>query len=391
MWQRDLTSSECFCYFPDVDNDFLHLAKPLIRIPTAPFHEHFALDFVRSFVAERPQITSRFDRSGNCLLVYEGSSKTSGDLLVLTAHLDHPGMVWRRSLASGRSLFEILGGVDLDQALATGVRIFDLNRPASQRGWTGKIVGTVEDPGTHNPLLEVASTPTSSQGPGTFAMWDLPAFRLRGRRLSGRALDDLAGAAVGLSVLDALHRAKAPVGIGLLLTRAEEVGFVGMLAALEAGFLRRRALYINIECSSVKAGAVQGAGPIVRVGDRLWVFDPAISGGLSALANEIEKEDPLFRHQRKLMDSGACEATPLMQAGYRTGAVALPLGNYHNLGPGGKLEPEDINVDDAQMLVQLLVHLARRGIDTALSRSTDALDTKLAGRLAKYRTRLSPI
>ena len=373
--------------------DFLQFAKPLLRTPTAPFHEHFALDIARSFAAERPLIQVHHDRSGNSLLLYDGrdQKEEEDEFIVLTAHLDHPGLVWRGSQGPKHALFEILGGVELEQALATGVRIFDLNRPATQRGIPGTIVRMVAEKGTRYPLLEVAAARDIPQGPGTFAMWDLPAFRVQGRRLNGRAIDDLAGAAVALCVLDSLVRHQAPVRLGVLLTRAEEVGFVGMLAALDAGFLPRRALYINIECSSVAAGAVLGAGPILRVGDRLWVFDPDISGGLAALADKLASQQPPFRYQRKLMDSGACEATPLMQADYRTGAVALPLGNYHNSGPDEQLAPEYIHLDDANGLVRLLIHVAQRGIGTGLAHSAVALDSMLAGRLAQYRDRLNPL
>lgn len=374
-----------------MESTFLHQAKALTRVPTAPFHEQFTLDLVRTFAAERPRIQTRYDRNGNCLLLYDGGGKSKGELLVLTAHLDHPGLVWHQAISPGRSLFEILGGVDLQQVLQTGMRIFDLHRPATQRGWKGKIVGTTDIPSARYPLLEIQAAASSSQGPGTFAMWDVAAYRLRGRRLSGRALDDLAGAAVGLSVLDQLHKRRSKGRIGLLLTRAEEVGFVGMLAALEAKFLPRRALYINIECSSVKAGAIQGAGPIIRVGDRLWVFDPQISGGLVALARDLEQTKPSFCFQRKLMDSGACEATALMQAGYRTGAVALPLGNYHNSGPSEKLATENINVDDAIMLAELLIHLAQQGIDSAQEQSSLQLSAMLSSRLDKYRANLTSI
>jgi endoglucanase len=372
--------------------DFLQFAKPLLRAPTAPFHEHLAFGIAHAFAAARPPIQVLHDRCGNSLLLYDGGSQQEEDeFIVLTAHLDHPGLVWKASQGSGRSLFEILGGVELEKALATGVRLFDLNRPATQRGVPGTIVRTVEAAGTRYPLLEVAAARDILQGPGTFAMWDLPAFRVRGQRLSGRAIDDLAGAAVALCVLDSLVRQQAPVRLGVLLTRAEEVGFVGMLAALEAGFLPRRARYINIECSSVAAGAVLGAGPILRVGDRLWVFDPDISSGMAALADELATQQPPFRYQRKLMDSGACEATPLMQADYRTGAVALPLGNYHNAGPGAQLAPEYIHLDDANGLVRLLVHVAQRGIGTGLAHSAVALDSMLASRLAHYRDRLLPL
>ena len=369
---------------------FLDIARALARLPTAPFHEHFTIDFVRSFAAKRPRLKITFDRYGNCLLLYNGDGEQHDSPLILTAHLDHPGLVWKESTGPGRSHFEIKGGVDAKQALASDVRIYDLNRPASQRGSKGRIIATKATKSRY-PLLEIEWNARTGQGPGTFAMWDVPAFACRGRRIHGRALDDLAGVAAGLSVLDELHRRRAPATLGLLLTRAEEVGFVGMLAAIEAKFLRRRALYINIECSSIKAGAKQGAGPIIRVGDRLWVFDPLISGGLVSLADDLAEKDPNFLYQRKLMDSGACEATALMQAGYRTGAVALPLGNYHNSGPGNKLAPENIHLNDALLLVQLLTHLAQHGIDDALRQSGSALDAMMAKRLANYREQLDPI
>ena len=367
---------------------FIDIARSLCRVPTAPFHEHFALDHVRSFCAKRPKVKLSSDPHGNLFLLYDGGNQKQGDRLVMTAHLDHPGLIWQETLAPGRSLFQILGGVDLSQALKSDVKIYDLHRPATQRGWRGKIIDTTPVKGARYPLLEIESTSNCSGGPGTFAMWDVPPFTLRGNRLSGRALDDLAGASVGLSVLDQLHQQRSSARASLLLTRAEEVGFVGMLAAIENKFTRRRAFYINIECSSVKAGATQGAGPIVRVGDRISIFDPQISGGLTALADDLREADANFNYQRKLMDSGACEATALMQAGYRSGAVALPLGNYHNASPGKKLAAENIDLRDAQRLVQLLTHLAQQGIGPATEQSGSKLDAMLTSRLQKYRTKL---
>lgn len=390
MWQRDLTSVGPLCYLTHMNNPFADIARALLALPTAPFHEHFAIEYALSFAANRPHIKVRRDRHGNLLLLYEGAATTQP--LILTAHLDHPGMVWHENPALDRARFVIMGGIDIEQVLTSRrVRVFDINRPANQRGLPCPIVGKVDVRGARSPHIEIDTEHRINCGPGTFAMWDLPSYRLRAHKMSGRALDDLAGAAVGLSVLDVLHNSRAETSAGLLLTRAEEVGFIGMLAAIKGGFLRKRALYVNIECSSVKAGAVQGAGPVVRVGDRLWNFDPAITGGLAAVAAELEEAAPSFRWQRKLMDSGACEATPLMQAGFRTGAVALPLGNYHNMGPGAKLAVETIDFEDAKMLVELLVQLARRGIDAAIARSSEALDSMLASRLEKYRDRLEPI
>jgi hypothetical protein len=77
-----------------------------------------------------------------------------------------------------------------------------------------------------------------------------------------------------------------------------------------------------------------------------------------------------------------------MQAGYRTGAVALPLGNYHNARPGKKLAAENIDLRDAQRLVQLLTHLAQQGIGPATEQSASKLDAMLTSGLEKYRTKL---
>jgi endoglucanase len=175
--------------------------------------------------------------------------------------------------------------------------------------------------------------------------------------------------------------------VGLLLTRAEEGGFGGMLGAVQGRFLDRDALYVNIECSSAKAGAPLGAGPVVRVGDRRWVFDPAITAALTAAADELVAAGTGLQYQRKLMDGGTCEATVLMQAGFRSGAVALPLRHYHNHG-GDRLRPEAVHLDDLRGLVVLLLYLAARpgGPAAALAAAT----AKLRGDMARSRQIMVP-
>ena len=190
--------------------------------------------------------------------------------------------------------------------------------------------------------------------PDSFAMWRLPVLRQQGRQLRGRACDDLAGVTVALAVLWTICAAVVPrTCAGLLLTRAEETGFGGMMAAVRGDWLPREPLYINIECSSRRAGAELGAGPVIRVGDRISVFDPRLCAGLVAIAEgEMEGfEGPGLPYQRKLMDGGACEATVLALAGFQVGAVALPLDHYHNWGRK-RLRPEAIDIGDAVALVE---------------------------------------
>jgi putative aminopeptidase FrvX len=380
---------------------FLHLARPIMSLPTASYHEHFVWRAVRDFASRRIRLEISADILGNLLLCYDGrrgSQKGEGECLIVTAHMDHPGLGFKEHLPDeehlpdGEFVFERLGGFSPSLAREAAVRIYTLEAPPGQRGIKGVVVGEFGGDGDRPAAyrVRVESPPLAARiGPGSFAMWDLKTWNLRGRRLHCRACDDLGGVAVGLAFLDELSRRRAPVKAGLLLTRAEEVGFAGMVGAVDAGFLDENALYINIECSSILAGAVMGAGPVIRVGDRMWTFDPHITAGLVEVARQLATRGGGFRFQRKLMDSGSCEATVLMGTGFRTGAVALPLGNYHNTGEK-RLAPEIIHLDDALNLIDLLVHLARYpgGCGAALRASTKALDKSFADRFKHQKPRL---
>jgi endoglucanase len=339
-----------------MDQDtFLLRAREFMSLPTAPFHEHWVIAAIEAFAAARPRLVLDRDQAGNLLLRYTHPRAPRAPRLVATAHLDHPGLGFPHPLGRGEYFFEKLGGVDLSQALGSQVRLYDLRGAPGQRPCLGRILSHCREGQVEG--FVVASPTGTVLGPGWFGMWDLPALRRRGQRLYGRACDDLAGAVAGLCCLDELIRRRAKVRAGLLLTRAEEVGFGGMLAAVHGGWVDPEAIYLNLECSSARAGAVMGGGPILRVGDRASLFDPQLSGGMALLAAELAQAEPAFCFQRKLMDGGACEASALGGAGYRTAALALPLGNYHNKGKRG-LAPEFIHLGDAGGLVRLLVHLS---------------------------------
>lgn len=335
---------------------YLEMARRFVPVPTAPFHEHLVLAEVRRFADERPELLCRADPFGNLHLRL--GSEPPG--IVLTAHLDHPGL----SLAAhdgGDWLFHSMGGIPVE--LTRGADVLLHGHEGLEPLARGRVMAYLEDgvPGEaeDRPAFRVRldDPPPAAEPQTLFATWDLPGIEVSGRRLRARACDDLAGVAVALSVLE-LARAGHSEGIGVLLTRAEETGFGGMLAALDDPHLDREALYVNIECSSSRAGAPLGQGPVIRVGDRRWVFDAGVSAALTRAAEGLGSRRSGFRYQRRLMDAGTCEATALCGAGLTAGAVALPLEYYHNHG-GRKLRPEEIALDDAAGLVELLTEFAR--------------------------------
>ncbi len=197
-----------------------------------------------------------------------------------------------------------------------------------------------------------------------------PVWR-RGERLYCPAADDLTGVFAIIETARALwrraaNRDRAFIG---LLTRAEEVGFVGAVAHLETGWLqqRRRSLIaISLEASRTLPGAHIGKGPVVRLGDRRTVFD---AGGLRLLSDLAGRVLP-DAHQRRIMDGGSCEATAMTAWGVPAIGLSVPLGNYHNQGfeggpdcrgPGGPA-PEFVAIDDVAGLLRLCRALMKPGL-----------------------------
>jgi len=341
-------------------NQFLELAQTVMSLPTAPFCEDLVSGFVKEFAAGLGETASlEEDDFGNLLLTHEGTEAGGhpGPSLIATAHMDHPGLVYEDRLSKREFVFSIKGGIPRQFAKkAVPVAIYNTSGSRSQQPIAGKLQGIVKRADVPAFKLRVSGkSDAAAVGPGSFAMWDLVPFTARKRRIRGRACDDLAGVACGLHYLRRLCLADEPIRAGLLLTRAEEVGFGGMAAVVDGPLLNRSDVYVNIECSNAAvASAEVGGGPVIRVGDRLSIFDPEVTAGMCHLANRLGAD---FRFQRKLMDGGACEASVMMQAGLRTGAVALPLENYHNNGKKG-LRAERIHLDDALNLVKLLAALA---------------------------------
>ena len=193
---------------------------------------------------------------------------------------------------------------------------------------------------------------------------------ISGKRLYTRAADDLVGVfcivATAIDLYRKHHKNDSFLG---LLTRAEEVGFVGAVKHLELGWLqaaKRPVVCVSLEASRNLPGARLGKGPVVRLGDRRTPFN---SGALQVLSELATKVLPK-RHQRRVMDGGACEATATTAWGLPTVGITLPLGNYHNQGMDGGMDcrkqdgpaPEFVHLDDIKGELKLCKALMQKGL-----------------------------
>jgi putative aminopeptidase FrvX len=373
---------------PAIDPALATLARDYVGLPTASFLEQRVHGFLRTF-AEARGLVYREDALGNGVIEYRRGRRTTP--LVLGAHTDHPGFVV--TAVQGRRLeLEFRGGVPGSYGKGERVRIYPAD-PAEDRGDSvAAISSTATSPAANRWARRLTGAkatlePGATAEVGDLALWDVEPARIRGQILHARSCDDLGGGLAVLWALDRLVREQPDAHVLGLFTRAEEVGLLGAAALTTTDLLPAGALVVAVECSSMAGGrAVQGEGPIIRVGDAQHIFSPRITMWMTQVARELQQADPAFRFQRKLMDGGTTEATAYDLLGYESGAACLALGNYHNMGPKDRIAAETIHLGDVEGLARLFVAMAQntRRVDevhvTAVKRWR-AIAKEAAGRL----------
>jgi endoglucanase len=312
------------------DDEMLAVVAALANCPTAPFREDAVRAEIESQLRGCSRVKLERDAFGNLIATYRRGTRTRTGW-ALAAHMDHPG--WVRN-SEGKMQF----------------------------------LGSVAERFRKNPKMKRF---------GEFAMWDLPPFELRNGQIHSRACDDLLGCAEIICVLRELEEKKVAAHCVGLFTRAEEVGFVGAIQLARSGGLPRSLTILSLETSTPRGSAEMGKGPIVRVGDRISIFDGPATARLLAVAER--EQIPV---QRCLLDGGACEATAYQLYGYRCAAASLALGNYHNVTPEGGIGPEFVAVSDFIGMVRLCLAAIPAG---RREDPTKALRNKLEKNAASFR------
>jgi putative aminopeptidase FrvX len=325
--------------------ELLDLAGRILRLPTAPYHEQHVKAFVVEYCSQLANVRVEQDHVGNVIVRYRREGARAP--LVFVAHMDHPGF---EMLGGNRA--EFLGGVPKEMfAKGVGVRVYGAR--GVQRA---KLARFDASAWPKRKLVELAVN--SPLRKGDIGMWDVPAFRVSGDKLHATAIDDVLGTVVMLATLAEVSRRRLRAHVWCAFTRAEEVGFPGAMALIRSKKIPRNAVVISIEMSKQRPWARIGNGPIIRVGDRATIFDPATTAFLLRAAERCRARESAFRAQRCLMDGGSCEATAFVGFDYHAGGLCLPLGNYHNIGKNLRPRAEYVSVNDLNGLVKLTVAAA---------------------------------
>ena len=307
-------------------DQLLQIVEPLLHCPTAPTFEGAVADEICRQLRGRAGTQVEKDQFGNIIAVRSGSVPAR---YTFVAHMDHPG--WRLQPKK-----EFLGGISSD----------------------------LRDPGKIRSFGEVG-------------MWDLPELVLQGDRLYSRACDDLIGCSAIVGIFNSLEESRSSASVLGVFTRAEEVGFIGAIELARARQLDPELTVFSLETSAERAPARMGAGPIIRVGDRTSIFDSDVTAFLVETAKSKD-----LSHQRCLMDGGTCEATAFQLYGYRSAALSIALGNYHNTTPDSRIDAEYVDLKDLAGLIDLCVAIVT---ETRIAADTrDALRRRLEARLKDF-------
>lgn len=368
---------------PSADDRALHLRwlLHLTQTPTAAGLEHRAIDWITHWAAERPLVTITPDACGN-LTLRRTDEPPSNSPLYLTAHLDHPAFAVERVTGPDSLELSFRGGVMDAYFTDAPIILHSAAGPLRARLMGRKPQAS---PAELFPIYAATTESPHTATPRDIAVWDVPPAEVIDGRVHTLACDDLAALAAALAAFDMLLRAPPTECVRLLLTRAEEIGFVGAIGACRHATIPRGARLIALENSRAFADSPIGAGPIVRVGDRLSIFSPGLTAAIARRAEEHAASNPGWKWQRKLMAGGACEASVFCQAGFEATCVCLPLGNYHNMGDldavqaGTNTTPpraarESIGLSDFEGLVDLLIACGERlGAGPSLAERFDRL------------------
>ena len=324
--------------------------KELTCLPTAAGREGQVVKWVERWAKRRAGVTLTRDGYGNLTLKKKGAR--SKRPVYFTAHMDHPAFVVHEAEGT-RVEAHFRGGVHADYFVGTRVRFWRRGKEVVQ----GVVRAHVpRGGGVWYGRCEVELDEAVALGQGDVGTWALGEGQEKKGWWWAPACDDLGGLAAALSAFDVCLKQEEAGDVRVLLTRAEEIGFVGAIAAAKGGTVPSEARLVCLECSATQPEAPIGAGPIVRVGDKTSTFTPALTYAVSQLAAGLAKQDASFKWQRKLMPGGTCEASAFHALGYTATCCCLPLGHYHNMDTQAKqIGLEHIALSDYHGLIRLLV------------------------------------
>ena len=271
----------------------LELLKELCRLNGVSGAE----DPVRNFIQTQAQPYAdslRSDALGN-LIVFKRGKKSTGNKLLLAAHMDEVGVIVTRITEEGFLKFDFVGGVDRRVAIGKPVVLGENEIPGLIGLKAIHLVSREEEekvPKTDALYIDIGAKDREEAEklvpPGTYGSFVGPPQEFGQGFLKAKAIDDRIGCAIMLELL----KEDLPLDVTFAFTAQEEVGTRG---AFGTAFSVSPEVALVLETTSAAdlpgvGGArrvcAPGKGPVISYMDGATIYDRDLFENLRRLAEE---------------------------------------------------------------------------------------------------------
>ncbi len=326
-------------------------------------------EIIQSLVAPHADDV-RTDALGNLIVTRRGPS---GRTLMLDAHMDETGLMISYVEDGGFLRFTTIGGWDPRVLPAHAVTI-RTRSGAKIRGVIGSLPPHITKPDERDKTIPVDALyiDVGARSPDEVTQWGIrvgdpavlsyPCERLRDRCVLGKALDDRAGCAAMIKVLEDLAGESLDLTLVCNFAVGEETGLRGA---------RTAAYQINPDLALAIEGTVAadvpgvppprqptrvGKGPALTLADHTIIVSPKVVRALERVAEEHRIP---YQHKVPLYGGTDAGAIHTSRGGVLTGAISVPCRYIH--APLSLLDLGDF--ENLARLVRAFVLEAHRSLD----------------------------
>lgn len=301
--------------------------KQLCLIPSVSGREKGIREAIKQRIAPLVDSVS-VDALGNLIACRKG--KHTGRRIMLCAHMDEIGFLTNFIEDNGYIRVAALGGVNMTAAA--------YHKVVSEKGCTGILVPEEkirpEDIKPDNVYIDIGASNRKEAerrvSIGDFFVLSPELYKLSGKRVAGRPIDDRVGCAVLLALADRLAGVQLEDDVYFVFSVQEEVGCRGSAPAT-FGIEPTEAICIDVTRTGDAQGAAPmacklGGGAAVKIKDRSVICHEAVVSRLIELAKE--EKIPV---QKEILIAGGTDTSSmqLTAGGCMAGAISIPTRYIH--------------------------------------------------------------
>jgi endoglucanase len=294
-------------------------------------------DRVREYIREKaaPYADSmRTDALGN-LIVFKKGAKSTGNKLLIAAHMDEVGLIVTRITDDGFLKFDFVGGVDRRVAIGKSVVVGENNIP----GIIGlKAIHLVKrdemrkTPKTDALYIDIGAKNKEEAlklvQPGTYGCFVGDPEEFGDGLLKAKAIDDRVGCAIMLSLL----KKDLPMDVTFAFTVQEEVGTRGAFGAAfsvtpEIGLVLETTTAANLpDVEPHRQVCAPGKGPVISYMDGATIYDRPLFEKLRDLA---EANDIPWQTKEYIAGGNDARTIQRTKSGVRVAAMSAAVRYLH--------------------------------------------------------------